>query len=753
MLAHLLTLAVAVLVLVPLAEAGRPLFLLVAPLVAVYGWAVRRLGPDGADPWSATAWRSLLGLGLTLVVGAVQELSLAAQAIVAGGLLLGLASTRHWPLVQLALLLGLPPALGFAGGVVEPVAWWCASLPGLLLIWERRLLPAVLPAGLLGLGLGVRTVMLGGGTDAASLLGVLRPGGGLIALGQGLIVACGVLPLLSGADPRWRRVALPGLAGATLPPVVSVWSGPWPDGPPGWLSFLSQIGMVAAAIGLFGMLCTVRRPERLAEAVLRVLVLGMAASTALVAVVPTGTTTVPAALAPLAWAFGQSLVLGAAALVARRGVGMTEDLAPVRRSPSDLMRRALTGFGRGWGDDAARWLHLQGLVPAAILLSVLPCLVQLSPGWRWAPLLVLAGIPAPGLLRLGLVPWMAVQAGLALALGLFLGLPPSGLLVLVALVLAVCGPLAAWPGLGPGWALPILLVLLAVVLPLLQQELSVPRPELVLLVGIAVLLANVLLPGRARVPVLLALLVVLLAVLLDWIPSCDPYATVQLAEMGGGAELLPLLMRLPFIALPLLALWVVRDRVERGLHQPRWRIGLRLLLPGGAALPLWIAVPELVVPMSSWVAWLLLVQALPVVVGELRDSLRSSVARLFNDGLAISLALLLLILTKALAVVAKHGDGALPAGVLGELLVPAVRDLVALTVTVAVLLTGRGLLHYRVAVAAAMVQTALYARNRGTGLLARLRRLAPPTTPSSEKATAAPRRKGFRGRRKSLPAG
>jgi len=646
-----------------------------------------------------------LGWGPALIAAAVVVMAVAFAAGHPGSLQAVVTATVPAAALVLALILdGQGPAAWIP---LEILLWSLPAWPALALFSSGRRWALTSIIGVAALLLVIQRLLRE--TDGMPLIALdveavgraaVDRREGLLALGQALLVMASVGPQLMHSAARWRWTALFGTLGIAGPIALAVVTGPWADGWPDlvWWTVLPAIGVLL--LGVVGMLCTTRQPELLADHAVRTIALGIGASATLLLpllhapkhpadLVPA----LAAAAAPLALGLTLGLVLSVTGLIARRNDHEFNTTTLLRMKVRPRLRASMLAFGRQMVSDVRsetrRWWSPHGVVPLVVLFATWPAFDSLGLRGAVVPVLALVAALVGGLVHNALPLWTALIASLLLIAGISLGLEPTAAIAATAMGVAAAWPFVRWSALNTAWAYCAGLMVLVLLWPALGGA-PERRMVLSLALGISVLVTNALAPTGARWLVLCVSALWLLVFLADWIPAQDPYFPLLLKSDRLWIELGYLAVRLPLMALVLITLWVSRHRV---LHpqwrSPPWQRALMGTL-GVAAAAVW-AIDLGEQWLTGALAWSGLVAITPMVRRELSDSNVVDDREPLVDAGSFVVAILIVAAGHASAVVAAAGDGAVEPGVMGVILIDAVRDLLALGVALGALLALSGL--------------------------------------------------------------
>lgn len=599
------------------------------------------------------------------------------------------------------------PAIGVLLIVLVPATGRGQLFPVFLLLWSLAAWPVLATLGSgrrwAAAGLGVLAVVLvihgtlaRSDVDTATVMAVTRFDWygyeALLALVQTALVGFGIAPKLLNSQERWRWAAFSGLALTLIPIALAVATGPWPAGWPTIVSWIAVPAGIISLLGLIGMLCTIREPEHLADHAVRTIALGLGATASLLvplvaSPMPTGTL-IPAlttACAPLLWSLVLSLALSITGLVAQqRGqpIGTTTRyrmrLRPqLRQSFLDAGRTALADLRA----ESGELITPRAILPLLILLATWPA-------WRFLgsaailPVFALLMVPCAPLVRTAPLPWALLLGTLIGTSCWLLGLPVADCLGLAALGVACAWPFVRWRQLNPAWAYAAGMWLVGI----LWQEIGGPPDGLLAValgLGVVVLTTNALAPAGARAPMLVATAVWLLLFLSSWVPTQDPYFPLLLQGENRWREVGKLLLQLPVLTLTLTVLWLSRHRMQRpGWRMPRWQRGLFGICAIGAIG--WWASGLRVNLAVGLLCWVVLLLAVVPVTNEVGDGERIRVWEPIIDAISFVVAILVIAVGHS-AELAVAGETVEP-GRLGVVLIEALRDLVALAVSVGALL-------------------------------------------------------------------
>jgi hypothetical protein len=650
---------------------------------------------------------TVIALGVTWYGGLAWGPSLMAIAVT--GILLAMAGGSRGTL-QAVTAMGLP-TVGLVLSLVIPGTGREQLVPVFLLLWSLAAWPvlAVLGSGrrwAVSAGLGVISILVvvhatlnRSDVDTASLVATAHVDWfgfeALLAVTQTALVGFGIAPQLMTSRALWRWTALGGLALAITPLALAVVTGPWASGWPSLVWWVVVPAVIASGVGLVGMLCTTRQPESLADNAVRTIALGLGATASLliplVATPQSLQTLVPAlstACAPLIWSLLLSLALSITGLVAARRDDPIGTTTRYRMRLKPRFRQSLLMFGRDAAYDLREEVY--GLItPRAIV----PLLVLLAtwPAWPFlgtaalVPIFVLFVVPAASLCKRAPLVWASLLGGLLGCGCWILGLAPSNCMAMAAIGVACAWPFVRWRHLNPAWAYSAGMWLVAI----LWQEIGGPADGLLavaLSLGLVVLATNALAPAGARGLMLTATALWLFGFLVWWVPTQDPYFPLLLQGENRWREIGTLLLRLPVLTLVLTMLWLSRHRMDRpGWRMPRWQRGLfgvaavcaAALWASGVQINLWLG-------LASWVV--LLAAVVPVTT-EIGDGERVRIWEPVVDAVSFLVAILVVAVGTSAELSSASGD--IEPGRLGLVLIDALRDLIALGVSVGALLIAR----------------------------------------------------------------
>ncbi|MHC5068782.1 MAG: hypothetical protein ACYTF0_09370 [Planctomycetota bacterium] len=634
-------------------------------------------------------WMPLLQIVISAVMAAyfgADVVALAALSSLAGLLVLWLALRLRSLAVVLLTLWPPVVALVVAGGQPADLQAAWSALVLALPLW------ICLDAGWRW---GVVVVVTWLVTAASALGGEQRTSMSLLvegwvivaAVAQAGIVLLRLAPQISRLRSHWQGWVVGGgclVAGAL---VLVVATEPWPGGWPVAAWVVLVIGTALAMAGLSGLTSAISSPALVYFEAQRTLALGTALG-AVFTLGPFATARdpllgLPIPLAPLAIAGLLALWLIAAGIWARvtrgrRSLDLSADIplavgAHVRRS----LAKALAAAGTAAWAYVRGWRSPQRQLPLLIVIAAWSTFRELdTAAWLVVALGVVAVCLAPLLTALPVV-WTIINCVMVGAGGHALGLPLEAALGAAALAPIAAWPFVRWRHLDPAWAFAAGLVVVSLAWRVLGGA-SFAHFSVTVVAGLVVLITNAVAPDRARGSMLGITTLWLLVFLATSIDQIDPFVRIQFQ----GAYLLhwtaPLGLRLPVLTIVLAVLWISRHR----LRHPGWRSGRRwrvaLAAIGCAAAAAWAVGLG-----DRWwvgvVAWLTLAVCTLPVVRELGDAQRRDVREPLIDALALALAILLSAAGRCWSLVEQAAVSRIEPGLLGDVVLAAFSDLVAIT--------------------------------------------------------------------------
>ena len=335
---------------------------------------------------------------------------------------------------------------------------------------------------------------------------------------------------------------------------------------------------------------------------------------------------------------------------------------------------------------ALRWHHLPATVLLAATYHAWPHLGRAWWGVMTTVLLMLGQKPLKARPELGAL--VLVAATVAVTLGL--GAGPWPAMIFGSLAVLVWWPYVRWPSAGSAWAMPSMLAIMAMAWPWLP----IPRtawPAVVLGAGISGLCAHLLIAGQARLPVLAANALAVLLFLWRWVPLRDPSAPYVMVEDGIMPILSMIVIRLPLVLLALYAIRVWSDDRPLCRVETTRSVSTMLHVVEHGSLR-WVMILAPVLFLLSWprpmslpaglVAWILVVlwsRRLTAVEWS------SGVHKPMIAALAWVLAAAVIGAGRSLEVVRASAGVGLRAGILGEIMVLCLADVLGVLLSLGLL--------------------------------------------------------------------
>ncbi len=511
---------------------------------------------------------------------------------------------------------------------------------------------------------------------------------------MGLYAAVVIWPSLCRAHGVGARTVAAGVATASAVVLIGWLTGPWIDGWPLALSIVAVVAMALTASGLVALLATIPdgRVSMTLAGRLGALV-GVATAIRLLSGVERTDIIVI-----LSASLGVIVMLLLTGVIAGTAAGDDRsDIALVRRRPVTVavtsaahtllqtMRTHSLHTLRTIRIQVLRWHHLPAVMLVTATYHAWPHLGRAWWGVLGTALLMpcqhrLMARPEAGALLLVLV-------SVVVAMGL--GATPWVAMMIGSLAILLWWPYVRWPTAGGAWAVPSVLAIMALLWPWLPVPIHM-WPALVLGAGISGLVAYLMVAGRASLPVLAVMTVAALLFLWRWVPLRDPSAPYVLIEDGLVPMWSMIVARLPLVLLSLHAIRVWSDdkpvcggqttrsvstlleAVEHG--SVRW---IMILAPAAFLLS-W----PLVLPLGL-VAWII------VAVWSPRLTQAASAAqnrRLLVVALAWILAAALIGVGRSLEVIRASAGVGLRAGILGEIMLLCLADMLGILLSLGLLL-------------------------------------------------------------------
>ena len=358
---------------------------------------------------------------------------------------------------------------------------------------------------------------------------------------QCVLVVVSVAPLLIHAAAVWRWVAVSGLLLIVGPLAVLLLTGPWYGNWPDLIWYIVYPAFAALSIGVIGMLCTVRRPELLADTAVRGLSLGIGASAVLIipfldALPERAELLIQCAqvLSPLIWAILLSCFIALAALIARSGeaeIISTESWEQSRSRIAVKLGLRFSSFLNEYKvlvkEDAHKILNPSSFVPFLFFCSTIPMFYLLNNG-TWLCLgLLFVGFLISRMHDQSVLLWGIAQLLLVTAASYALDISLIIMLAVLAPLTLILFLFVRWPAWNAAWAYTAAVLCLAMVhVPLAMMQGQDPMPVL-LCAGVLCLLCNGLQDGIARWVFVPMCSIVILIYISWWVARSDPFAMLM----------------------------------------------------------------------------------------------------------------------------------------------------------------------------------------------------------------------------------
>lgn len=442
--------------------------------------------------------------------------------------------------IWVCFVVGMDPAQG-----IQFVLWSLATWPMLALMSQGRYLLLTVLSGSLILPFLLWLLIADTEVPFSKMVDTLllfwQHSSSELTVIQCVLVVVSVAPLLIHAAALWRWVAVSGLLLIVGPLAVLLVTGPWYGQWPSLIWYVVYPAFAALSIGVIGMLCTVRRPELLADTAVRGLSLGIGASAVLIlpfleALPERAELLIQCAqvLSPLIWAILLACFIAIAALIARSGeaeIISTESWEQSRGRIAVKLGLRLSSFLNEYKvlikEDTHKLLNPSSFVPFLFFCSTIPMFYLLDDGTWMSMGLLFVGFLISRMYDQSVLLWGLAQIALLTITAYVLHISLLIMLAVLAPLTLILFLFVRWPSWNAAWAYTAAVLCLTLVhVPLTMMQGQDPMPVL-LCAGVLCLLCNGLQDGIARWVFVPLCSVMILIYISWWVARCDPFAMLM----------------------------------------------------------------------------------------------------------------------------------------------------------------------------------------------------------------------------------